>query len=114
MPDLAQTTGPLRALLQKGVAFVWTPEHEQAFNAAKECLTSPLVVKPFNPKLPLELLTDASRLHGLGYMLLQKENDSSHRMIRCGSRSLTPAESRYAVIELECLAARPDIFLSFI
>ena len=64
-------------------------------------LTSELLVRPFDPKLPTELLTDTSKLHGLGYCLIQTETDGRRRLITCGSCSLTGAQSRYAVIELE-------------
>ena len=50
------------------------------------------------------LLTDASRLHGLGYALVQKSRKGELSLIQCGSRSLTPTQQRYATIELECLA----------
>ena len=102
IPDLAQTTAVLRALLQKGKAYVWLDDHEQAFRQTKELLTSEMVVKPFNSALPTELLTDASRNHGIGYALLQREEDGRPRLIQCGSKSLNPAQSRYATIELEC------------
>ncbi|KAG1649619.1 Equilibrative nucleoside transporter 4 [Nymphon striatum] len=50
------------------------------------------------------LLTDASRLHGLGFCLIQHDKENNIRLISCGSCSLTPTQSRYATIELECLA----------
>ena len=58
----------------------------------------------FDDALPVELLTDASRLKGLGYALTQREPNGKLRIISCGSRSLSPAETRYAVCELELLA----------
>ncbi len=103
VPDLAQASEPLRGLLQKDVPFVWLPEHDIAFAQVKTILTSEPVVQPFDPLLPTELYTDASRLHGLGFALLQRHKDGTPRLIRCGSRSLNSAEKRYATIELECL-----------
>ena len=104
MPDLSHVLKPMRELIRKDSYFVWTPAHQLAFQKAKEILTCDQIVKPFDPSLPIELYTDASRLHGLGYMLLQREKDGKHRLVRCGSRSLLPAETRYATIELELLA----------
>jgi len=51
------------------------------------------------------LYTDASTL-GIGFILMQKqqENDGEWKIVQAGSRFLTDTESRYAVIELECLA----------
>ncbi|XP_043232767.1 uncharacterized protein LOC122387025 [Amphibalanus amphitrite] len=48
--------------------------------------------------------TDAARSGGLGYCLLQQDAAGRWRLIQCGSRFLSDAESRYAVIELELLA----------
>ena len=62
--------------------------------------------------------TDASRL-GLGFVLLQRDKDSDEewKTVQAGSRFLTDTETRYAVIELECLAVawavkKCHIFLS--
>ena len=49
-------------------------------------------------------LTDASRHNGLGYTLLQKEDDTKLRLITYGSFSLNETQNGYATIELECLA----------
>ena len=103
-PDLAQNTELLRGLLRKNIQFQWLDEHEQCFRKVKEVLTSPAIVRYFNPKLPTELLTDASRLKGLGYALIQRDENNEIRLISCGSKSLTSAEKNYATIELECLA----------
>ena len=50
------------------------------------------------------LAADASRLKGLGFVLLQFVDDV-WRPVQAGSRSLNPTESRYSMIELEALAA---------
>ena len=57
----------------------------------------------YDPKLPTSLQTDASRLNGLGFVLLQKQLDGSWRMVQAGSRFLSDTETRYAMIELEML-----------
>ncbi|XP_059097742.1 uncharacterized protein LOC131892033 [Tigriopus californicus] len=75
-----------------------------SFCQAKKLLTSSLLVKQFDEKLETFLLLDASRLHGLGFMLMQKEKNGHPRIVQCGSFSLTPAQRNYAAIELECLA----------
>ena len=105
LPDLAMATIKIRALLKKNIVFQWLPEHEEEFNFVKQLLTSPLVVHFFDPSLPTSLLTDASKLHGLGYALVQHGSDNKLRLIQAGSRSLAPAEKNYAPIESECLAA---------
>ena len=105
IPDLAMATARLRGLLKKGVTFLWLPEHSEEFAFVKELLTSPLLVHYFDPSLPTSLLTDASKLNGLGYVLLQHDPEGKLRLIQAGSRSLTPAERNYAPIESEMLGA---------
>ena len=49
------------------------------------------------------VLTDASRLHEIGFALVQVYKDKL-ALIQCGSTSLSPTQSRYSTVELECLA----------
>jgi hypothetical protein len=59
----------------------------------------------YDPALPTSLHVDASRLNGLGFLLKQQGADAKWTVVQAGSRFLSSAESRYAMIELECLAA---------
>jgi hypothetical protein len=104
LPDLAHATVNMRALLKKEHAFVWLGLHDAELARAKELLCSSALVKPFDASLATFLLTDASRLHGLGYALIQKEASGRPRLVQCGSCSLTPAQRNYAVVELEASA----------
>ena len=104
MPDLAHVTSELSALLKKNIAYVWLREQHVAFDKTKEIILANLQIRPFDRLLPTRLLTDASRLKGLGYCLLQTGPDDSISLIQCGSRSLNSVESRYSTTELECLA----------
>ena len=101
--DIAKTAEPLRQLLKKNHVWMWTPVHDQAFKDVKEALTSPPILTYFNPSLPIMLQTDASRLNGIGFVLLQKHRDG-WKLVKCGSRFLSETESRYATIEQEMLA----------
>ena len=104
-PEVAKKTNPFRSLLKKGTAFQWLPEHETAFLEAKSALVRHVRLHHFDRGLRTSLVTDASRLHGLGFMLVQMDPEGGlRRVIQCGSRSLKPAEANYATIELECLA----------
>ena len=58
----------------------------------------------FRPDGEATLHVDASRLKGLGFALLQEQR-GVQRLITCGSRFLSPTERRYAMVELELLAA---------
>ena len=102
-PDLAMIVAPLRELLKKDIKYLWLPEHEQAFNKAREILSGPALVKPFKKGLKTVLYTDAARTRGIGYCLIQFDTDDSPRLVHCGSRRLSSAESNYSTIELEAL-----------
>ena len=103
---IAEALAPLRPLLSPRNDFLWTPDHNRAFDHAKEALSTAPTLAFFDTKKETCLYTDASGL-GVGYLLLQNHGhngDEDWRLAQAGSRFLTDTESRYAVIELECLA----------
>ena len=102
--EISRNIGPLRSLLSKKNVFVWMKEHQESFDKIKMCLSSPPILCQFDPKKETVLQTDASKLNGLGYALLQRY-ENQWRVVQCGSRFLSDTESRYAIIELELLAA---------
>ena len=64
-----------------------------------------MVIKPFHPDRETLLFTDASRLYGMGYALMQVDPKTQERfLVICGSKALTETQKRYATVELECLA----------
>ena len=65
---------------------------------------SELVLQPFDVEKKTFLLTDASKLFGIGWALMQEGNDGKSYLVECGSQSLTDTQKRYAVIELEAMA----------
>lgn len=102
-PTVADAAQPLRDLLRPKNEWCWSQHHDDAFEQVKKCLVSPPVLAFFDPSLPTMLQTDASRLQGLGFVLLQKHGDD-WKLVQCGSRFLSDTESRYAVIEVEMAA----------
>lgn len=100
--NIAQVLAPLRSLSSIHNDFLWTPNHSEAFQRAKEMLTTAPTLAYFDLNKETHLYTDASTL-GLGFVLMQKHNDE-WKIVQAGSRFLTGTEGRYAVIELECLA----------
>ena len=70
----------------------------------KEAIAHSMTLNFFDPRRRTEILTDASRLHGIGFALVQRDKSDKPFLIQCGSRSLTAAEKNYAIIELEMLA----------
>ena len=108
VPDFQHHTVSLWQLTGKSSPFLWLPEHQVEFDKLKTILTSDLVVRHFDSSQPVFLLTDASRLFGLGYVLGHIELDGSgkkiFKIVDFGSKGLTPTQQRYSTIELECLA----------
>ena len=102
-PDIASSANTLRTLMSPRNSFKWTPDHDAAFLKTKEALAKPPILAHFDHTLPTVLQTDASRLHGIGYALLQEHADV-WRLVQCGSRFLADVETRYSTIELEMLA----------
>ena len=103
IPDFTQNTKALRELLGKGKVFRWLPDHQFEVESVKTILSSNLLNCHFDRHRPVELLTDASRQHGLGYALCQRDDNGHLYIVTCGSKSLTPTQQRYATVELECL-----------
>lgn len=106
-PEFAQASVGLRGLLSSKNVFQWLEEHQKSFDYTKEVLLSPQILAHFDPKLETQLHTDASCLKGLGFALLQNhgnQNNPTWKIVSCGSRFLSDAESGYAVCELEMLA----------
>ena len=69
-------------------------------------LASPPVLAAFEPALsalPTVLQTDASRLYGVAYAILQDHGGGRFRLVQCGSRFLTDTKTRYATIEVDLL-----------
>ena len=104
-PDLKHAMVPLQGLLSKKNAFLWGEDHDKAMNEVKKIITDPKgpILKHFDPGLPIQLLTDASRT-GIGYVLVQNNQTKAPHLITCGSRFISSAENNYAVVELELLA----------
>ncbi len=78
--------------------------HEEAFNKARTALSTISELAFYDPARPTALHVDASRLFGLGF-LLKQNTGRGWRVVQAGSRFLADPETRYAMIELECLTA---------
>nr|CAH0098280.1 unnamed protein product [Daphnia galeata] len=73
--------------------------------AARHLLSNVPALAYYDPFRSTELFSDDSRLRGLGFILKEQQSDGQWRMLQAGSRFITPAKSRYAMIELESLGA---------
>ena len=100
--NMATVLSPLHELLHAGVAWKWTLECEEAFQAAKKHLLSEQVLVHYDPRLPLRLACDASP-YGVGAVISHVMHNGEERPIAFASRTLSKAEQNYAQIEREAL-----------
>ena len=97
----ATVTAPLRELARRPESeYKWEPEHEKAFQAAKDLLCSKVTLAYYDMKKPTVLITDASPV-GVGAILSQVNEDGSTSIVAYASKALSPAESNYSQVERE-------------
>jgi hypothetical protein len=102
--EISELLSPLKTLLKKGTKFDWLPEFQTAFEKARAHLSSTKALAFYDATKPTRLIADASRLFGLGFVLKQEVEPNIWKTVQAGSRFLSPAETRYAMVELELLA----------
>ena len=98
VPHLSDLCQPLRQLLQKDSAWVWSQEHSQAVKDVKAAITRAPTLQFFDERKEVSVQTDVSST-GLGAALLQEGQPVAYT-----SRALTRAEQGYSQIEKELLA----------
>ena len=98
IPNLSEITAPLRNLMVKNVSWQWENEQDVAFRKIKDILVSKRCLPYYDVKKPVMIQVDASR-SGIGAVLLQ-----DGKPVPYASKSLTPTQKRYAIIEQEMLA----------
>ena len=103
LPYLSTQLAPLYSLLQKNQTWKWGKDQQQAFDEAKQLLTSSQVLAHYDSQKDLLLACDASP-YGVGAVLSYRMDDGSERPIAFASRSLSPAEKNYAQLDKEGLA----------
>ena len=101
--NLSTILQPLNQLLQKNQEFKWSSQCEQAFNKAKDSLSSSNVLVHYDPSLPVILENDASQ-YGIGAVILHRFPNGDERPIAYTSRSLNSSGRNYRRIEKEGLA----------
>ena len=103
IPSMSNLTSNLRKLLKKDVLFEWTDNHEKEFQKLKSKVSSDACLQYFDTTKPVTWQVDASKV-GLVGVLIKKDIQCRSRPVASASKSLTPAETRYADIECEMLA----------
>lgn len=93
---------PLNHLLKKGASFLWTTEHQRAFDNLKSALINSEALAFPDYKLEFRLAVDTSS-KGLGYMLYQISPDGTRHVVRFGSKGLNRYQQSYGPTKLELL-----------
>jgi hypothetical protein len=106
----AKLAEPLTKLLHKDEPFKWGEAQQTSFEDLKERLVTAPVLSYPDFRKTFTLQTDASG-YSLGAILSQDD-----KVIAYASRNLSPAEQKYTVTELECLAIiyGTDIFYAYL
>ncbi len=102
MGDLATMAKPLHVLQQKGSAFVWGTECQEAFERIKDRISSNLKLALYDPNADTYLNTDASGV-GISAVLSQNQN-GKEVVIMCKSHTLQPAARNCSMLEQEAYA----------
>ena len=102
-PDISNVLHPLYRLLKKNVTWCWNDECKGSFTKLKQVLSSDNILVHYSTTLPLGLSTDASQ-NGIGAVLFHRYPDGSERPIFNVSKTLSDAQRRYGMIQLEGLA----------
>jgi hypothetical protein len=101
MEKFAKTAAPLHALTGN-VEFQWSDKFDVAFVGLKKLISTALVLRGTNWKLPFHISTDASYI-SIGTVLGQEEENKPYAIYFI-SKNLNPVELNYTVIEKEFLA----------
>ena len=96
--NFPETVLPLRDLTRENSEFLWSKNHENAFNSAKNLIASATALRYYDPTIPVTLQVDASE-DEIGSALLQNDQP-----VCFTSHTLNSTEKNYAQIEKEFLA----------
>ncbi|EYC37500.1 hypothetical protein Y032_0784g2333 [Ancylostoma ceylanicum] len=101
--EMRQLRAPLDKLLKKDTPFNWSADCQQAFDRAKEVLSSDLLLTHFDPSKEIVVAADASE-NGIGAVISHRFSDGTEKPIYHACRVLTAAEKNYGQVEKEGLA----------
>ena len=105
-PCYSHVATHLRKLTSKEAVWTWEHIHQLEFDTIKSVLANTDALGIFSIDKDTVAIVDGSRLFGLGWCLVQQQEDGSWKLIACGSRALTKSEAKWSVFEIELLAAK--------
>ena len=88
---------------KKDKEFKWTPQCQKEIEYLKTCLTSDPVLKPIDLNRDLVISCDTS-IYGIGFVIMQADDDSMLHAVRYGSYATTPVQANYSAEDLEAIA----------
>jgi len=103
LPDYSKNTYHMPQLLKKDIEFKWTAECQKELDYLKTCLASDPIFKPIDLNRDLIISCDAS-IYGIGFVIIQADNDGMLHAVRYGSYATTPAQANYSAEDLEAVA----------
>lgn len=103
LPNKATVLEPLYRLLESKRPWRWSKKEQEAFEMAKELLSSDRTLVGYDINRELLLICDSSE-YGLGAIIAHVMDDGSERPIMMASRTMQAHERRYGQIDKEALA----------
>ena len=103
LSNISSLLAPLYELTRLDTEWKWGAIHHNAFEQSKALLSSSKVLAHYDPQLPIIVSSDASA-YGIGSMLSHRMPDGIEKPVAFASRSMSPAETKYAQLEKEALA----------
>ena len=113
--NYSKRSAPLRELMAKDKVFEWTDRQELSFCDIRDTLCSAPVLGYPDRNKPFRVVLDGS-CSGLGYILLNVNEDGSETALYYGGRSTTRVERNYSAthLELAALLAALQTFWSYL
>ena len=84
------------------MVYKWTPECDAELEYLKDCLVREPILRTLDPNRDIIVATDGSK-YGLGWAILQQDDDGRVYAVSYGAKATTPAQSNYPADYLERL-----------